>query len=1071
MMKSTKFLAALAGIAMFTACAEEEIVKIENASQPMNEVVGARLVGTGVSIITDDMSATRYAGGENKWEAGDRIGLGWMLNNDNPTAEQLEGTNPANSKIWANHMFDTEDAGKTWISKGNLYEGWYFAYYPWAYQAKPGVAKSYELNPAMIGQGAAKHKSQTLYLSQRQFIDADSDLDQKTGTLQSSFKMNQAVKFIQVTAKAQAGSIFANKEADLSKLQITNVEINVGEGKNIFAKKVDVKGAALPVKVEYAANATAEEKAATDMLNLKNFREALKNVWVEKETSSVLSRNVEAANLLVSTNPKEDGKNVNVYFNVIAKEAELEADKITVTFKATDNAKFVINYTTASETNKKAIDALVAAYAKDGVLSTFNDLDAEGNPEKDLRPLLLNFELCPNDFVTDFTDIHTFGKWEEAVNLVNALGRTSEKFHITGAIDFKDAILMPTSCALEVVAGNDVKEANEQTMYLQLSGKHNAEAWPANLNSEAVRVIVAKDAEVNHAQIIEATNIVNNGTLNVDKGETLGRDGYTLYNRGTINLLDMYSKVTTVDNTYGEINLVYGGYVTLSTKSNAGKNSGKIAYIVTKDDVEKPTRIQNVINTINNTSGNYALVNTLKFKSENVKEFDFTLPGGKTDAVEDPYNPTPKQEWEPEAIKSLENVSLVIDNVVVKSTIKVTVLNVTMTGADAKLQNIDFNGFLDVTDGEVTTSVIKGGLTAKNSDVTAETILNGVVAENSDVTAETITGNVAATGGSITADINAGAEGTVVLDGAALVAEAVTAETVTLKAETSIDGAVINADVNVATGTAALRNVRINGTLTIAKGAKVVLENTAATNIVEVLNNGTLISNNDINVKDITLNPQSTTTMSSNGTDWDKTIWYTGSYSFKNMTLNGTVLQFAATQLLEEIAAAEAGATVTLKGDVELTERINISKNLTIDLNGKTFKSTDAAFVVTSGTLTLKGNGTVNAVDGKNAAGIWAKGGNIVIENGTYSVGSDENGTINPCVYVGSEGGFITINGGSFTHKGNPNNGTAIINVSNSCTSDKAKITINAAEIIVPAGGSVAYESADVENGLIEDKR
>lgn len=1080
MMKSTKFLAALAGVAMFAACAEEEIVKIENASQPMNEVVGARLVGTDVSIITDDMSATRYAGGENKWEAGDRIGLGWMLNNDNPTEEQLEGTKLANSKIWANHMFDTNDAGKTWISKGNLYEGWYFAYYPWAYQAKPGVAKSYELNPAMIGQGAAKHKSQTLYLSQRQFIDADSDLDQETGTLESSFKMNQAVKFIQVTAKAKAGSIFANKEAELSQLQITDVEINVGKDNNIFAKKVDVRGAALPVKVEYAADATAEEKAATDMLNLKNFREALKDVWVEKETSSVLSRNVEAANLLVSTNPKEDGKNVNVYFNVIAKEAVLEAEKITVTFKATDNAKFVINYATASETNKAAIDALVAAYAKDGALSTFNDLDKEGNPEKDLRHLALEFELCPNDFVTDFTDIPDFPAWEKAVNLVNALGRTSEQFHITGAIDFEDAILMPTSCALTVVAGNDGdKKANEQTMYLQLSGTHNAEAWPAKLNSEAVRVKVAKEAVVNHAQIIEATNIVNNGTLNVDKGETLGRDGYTLYNLGTINLLGMYSKVTTVDNTNGEINLVYGGYVTLSTKSNPGKNSGKIAYIVTKDDVEKPTRIQNVINTTNNTSGNYALVNILKFESENVKEFDFTLPDGKTDDVEDPYNPIPGDKWDPAAIKSLENVSLVIDNVVVKSTIKVTVLNVTMTGADAKLQNIDFNGFLDVTDGEVATAVVKGGVKAKNSKITATEIKNGVNADNSTISATSIegavnatnsaitttgniTGAVTANGGSITAATVNASTANVELTDVEVVASEITAANVVLKGETSITNAVINGNVNVQTGVANLTNVRINGTLTIAQGAKVVLSNEQATNITNVVNNGTLVSNNDINVENVDLNIGSTTTLDSDAETlgFDKVLWYTGTYKFYQMTLNGTVSQFAAAQLIQEIADAEAGATVTLKGDVELSEALTISKDVVLNLNGKKVTSAGDAFEVTQGTLTITGNGTVEAGEGGAFVAVWANGGNVVIENGSFSVGTDAEGKCNDCIYA--KGGTITINGGTYTHSGTDSTkGGAVVNAHN--TVANSKVIVNGGTFT----GHQIKEEGDITAGRV----
>ena len=81
-MKSTKFLAILAGTAMFAACTQEELFEANNTPQQMDEVVGANLVGTDLlmnAYINGSSAQSRYAGGVNAWENNDVVGLGWLV--------------------------------------------------------------------------------------------------------------------------------------------------------------------------------------------------------------------------------------------------------------------------------------------------------------------------------------------------------------------------------------------------------------------------------------------------------------------------------------------------------------------------------------------------------------------------------------------------------------------------------------------------------------------------------------------------------------------------------------------------------------------------------------------------------------------------------------------------------------------------------------------------------------------------------------------------------------------------------------------------------------------------------
>lgn len=112
--------------------------------------------------------------------------------------------------------------------------------------------------------------------------------------------------------------------------------------------------------------------------------------------------------------------------------------------------------------------------------------------------------------------------------------------------------------------------------------------------------------------------------------------------------------------------------------------------------------------------------------------------------------------------------------------------------------------------------------------------------------------------------------------------------------------------------------------------------------------------------------------------------------------------------------------------DIDIQQAIKIENGVatTVELNGKTLKggiftesngeftegTTDSyVFMVTEGgELTINGEGTVEAQEAKYSIAVWAKGGKVVINNGTF-----KNGEGSDLIYA-SEGGQVEIYGGEF---------------------------------------------------------
>ena len=125
-------------------------------------------------------------------------------------------------------------------------------------------------------------------------------------------------------------------------------------------------------------------------------------------------------------------------------------------------------------------------------------------------------------------------------------------------------------------------------------------------------------------------------------------------------------------------------------------------------------------------------------------------------------------------------------------------------------------------------------------------------------------------------------------------------------------------------------------------------------------------------------------------------------------------------------AAITAGGTVVLGGNIDVGTTVSVNNTVTVDLNGYTLSApSDTAgdgifMVVSGGNLTIKdskGSGTVNGVGNNNwNMVVWANGGNVIIEGGTFTnVGAtDGKGGTHFDVIYSSGGGNVEIKGGTF---------------------------------------------------------
>ncbi|MBE6768495.1 MAG: hypothetical protein E7549_06230, partial [Ruminococcaceae bacterium] len=142
----------------------------------------------------------------------------------------------------------------------------------------------------------------------------------------------------------------------------------------------------------------------------------------------------------------------------------------------------------------------------------------------------------------------------------------------------------------------------------------------------------------------------------------------------------------------------------------------------------------------------------------------------------------------------------------------------------------------------------------------------------------------------------------------------------------------------------------------------------------------------------------------------------TGTWNAKQYCLNG-----CGTVLYDLEALLNAGGEVTLERDLVTDKAITVNTAVVLNLAGYSISATEldtvgdgVFYVPAGGDLTINGEGVINGVGGNNySMAIWADGGKVTINGGTYTnvgAGDDDHYDL---IYV-KNGGEVVINGGTF---------------------------------------------------------
>lgn len=572
-MKSIKLLAAVGILAMLTACTKEE------AYAPMQEsdaFVGAELVGTNISMNFGKPAESKLTG--SAWELSDKLGLGWVVKTAY-TTPQLETAAPDQSILFANHMFATTN-GYKFTTKGNIYKGWHFAYYPFQYMESLGTNLKVSLNPNQTTVFTTDRYNTCLYLSPLEFLAKGKGLDNNYEMNDVNYELYRAFNTIGVTVKPN--STFTTQAA-LNNLAIKSITIDAGTKTPFYTNDVTVNPTKLS-KIAYDANGNY----LADSTKNRFFRSLASALSVADVRPSV-TVNVENAEINTSGDQTLRINVLPMATANLAKEdvtfvIEVEAGTFTIDYTPAPVAPAVL--TPAQVTNNTAIENLVAAYAAGGTMSKYNVNNGV---------LGLELSLTEADFEPNFTAIRSESEWNAAVAVADALGMTAATFKIA-----KTNATTPANWSFKDVDGDGVL-VNLPAANLKVTGEPMILAeegeWPAvtatKLNVET-DVVVDADLTVEGNMDIKAGNtITNNATIFV----------------GSQGALSSKTK-NALNNEDGRVIVKYGAYVYAQDLAHAGT----IAYVVentTMSDIQKVNTLINTTNVLGNANVNTLIVKTV----------------------------------------------------------------------------------------------------------------------------------------------------------------------------------------------------------------------------------------------------------------------------------------------------------------------------------------------------------------------------------------------------------------------------------------------------------------------------
>ena len=668
-MKTRILFSTLFAASLFTACTSDDLLN-EAPKDASDEVVGATLLGKGLSLSVDADADTRITDGQ--WDEGDVIGLGWFVKGSYGV-EQAYVQNVAGmeEEMAINHRFAfSKNDGKKFQTASNIYEGWHLAYSPFAYTKQSMQKLTIPLNALRMTKESYTDDALACRpaVSAKDYL-AGSKIDQQTGQITTQYTLvNVAHQFRPVldpsTRFTQDGT------GVLNTLKVKEIELSAIDDTKPFTTGIEVDPNKVP-EFEYGWYEDDKWQSKADFTdnrakyNADKTKEKFKydlfgegQAFIPSSTARSISREINCSSIMLNgTHP------VNIYLN----KTEIAARNLQIKVKV-ECGYFTIKYQdvpsnnpngtwpearkAAQRVNNNTINAFVTQIAKDVMEKDGQPYGAKGG----------HLMLIEEDFTPVFDDINSEAKWNRAVSVVNALGTdVTRTFTLSDNVNFAGNIEMPTTGSYIEVRG-----------YGNLVIKGQDVAFPERINCDGyvgLRVNGSatvssyeefKDVYVNEGATLNITNkgtvngissVANYGTINVDAISTLAakNDG-----SGTITNEGILGSGRDRHFVRGVIDVKYGSYV----KSNSAVAvKGIVQHRVT--NTTRAYQINNMISDGSSTAGLTARVNTL------VVENGITLDLNKVDAAgeTDPYTGVTLGAAR---LGSLQNVNIFMNGGVIK---------------------------------------------------------------------------------------------------------------------------------------------------------------------------------------------------------------------------------------------------------------------------------------------------------------------------------------------------------------------------------------------------------------------
>ena len=509
-MKAKFLLTALALPAIFAACTNEELVEAEN-QQPVQEIVGANLISKGLTINVGGGVESRLTE-NNQWTLTDKLGLGWLNASESIYDVQKGGVKDTDHKLYANHMFQLEAEGGDFTTYGNVYEGYHFAYYPYARMSQVGkkVVDYIEVNNVQTEDYKTDRHNRALYLSPQIFL-TNEDVDGDKLVTNKSFELKKVTNYL---ALATSISEDIRNAAPLAALSVKEVKIQIN-GKYPFVKKAELQPRLLPVATY---NETKGEMVLSTAWTKKNLMgtdhaDATKAIKPSTSASSFVSTILEGEFASLSN----ELIGVNMFTFPTVKVAALdEENPLTVTFE-TAAGLFTISYEkdaeegTVAAANNKQIEKLVA------LLSTGYGDDKVTLHETMGLGVNLAFQLNKSMFTPEYGYISNEDEWNQCVAISNALGENTVTFTVDKSFAFAGAIATPNAANfyVETLDGQAITVGTEAGV--EWSNKIKVAAGKKLVVNVDEGTVLNVAGTQTAPAVMNATSIVNKGTINVNE--------------------------------------------------------------------------------------------------------------------------------------------------------------------------------------------------------------------------------------------------------------------------------------------------------------------------------------------------------------------------------------------------------------------------------------------------------------------------------------------------------------------------------------------------------------------------